>query len=58
MDNDLEKIKSALKAARKISFAKMVPVGFQKKRIVALAGVVSVMVEIFMAFCLEFWQKS
>lgn len=34
------------------------PVAPRKKRIVATAGVVSLMLGVFMAFCLEFWQKS
>ena len=34
------------------------PVAPNKKRIVAIAGVVSLMLGVFMAFCLEFWQKS
>jgi len=34
------------------------PVAPRKKRIVATAGVVSLMLGVFMAFCLEFWEKS
>jgi len=34
------------------------PVGPKKKRMVALAGIASLVLGIFMAFCLEFWQKG
>ncbi len=34
------------------------PVGPNKKKIVALAGILSLMAGVFLAFCMEFWQKS
>jgi uncharacterized protein involved in exopolysaccharide biosynthesis len=34
------------------------PVAPNKKRIVAVTGVVSLILGIFAAFCLEFWQKG
>jgi len=34
------------------------PLALNKKRNVAMAGVTSLMLGVFMAFCLEFWQKS
>ena len=34
------------------------PVAPKKKLIVSVAGIVSLMLGVFMAFCLEFWQKS
>ena len=40
------------------AFEPQYPVAPRKKFIVAIAGVVSLMLGVFMAFCLEFWQKS
>ena len=40
------------------AFEPQYPVAPRKKLIVAIAGVVSLMLGVFMAFCLEFWQKS
>jgi uncharacterized protein involved in exopolysaccharide biosynthesis len=34
------------------------PIAPKKKLIVAVAGVVSLMLSVFIAFCLEFWQKD
>lgn len=40
------------------AFEPKYPIAPKKKRIVAIAGVVSLMLGVFMAFCLEFWQKA
>jgi chromosome segregation ATPase len=41
-----------------IAFEPQYPVAPRRKFIVAIAGVVRLMLGVFMAFCLEFWQKS
>ena len=41
-----------------IAFEPQYPVLPKKKRIVAIAGVASLMLGVFMAFFLEFWQKN
>ena len=40
------------------AFEPQEPVAPNKRKNVAIAGVVSLMFGVFMAFCLEFWQKS
>ncbi len=40
------------------AFEPQKPIAPKKKLIVAIAGVISLMLGVFMAFCLEFWQKS